>query len=92
MPIRYAARVRSTSPRSTPRPAAIDGKAGRYMSMEKGPMAVSAPMRMSQPGMLREMVCGGMGGAVRGDGVQGRASVIAWSEASRPLYHGQACV
>ncbi|MNJ65196.1 hypothetical protein D3C77_611930 [compost metagenome] len=52
------------------------GNAGRYMSMANGPIAVSAPMRMSQPGRpLRETDDGDMVIAVKRRG-QGAPAVI----------------
>jgi hypothetical protein len=42
--------VRSTWLLFAPRLLAIAGKAGKYMSMDSGPIAVSAPIKMSHPG------------------------------------------
>lgn len=81
--------MRSTSPRGTPRLAAIVGNAGRYMSMAKGPIAVSAPMRMSQPGRPREVCVGDMKvyGEQRSRDMRARLPTVACLAPSGQMYH-----
>src|SRR5262245_3889888 len=52
-------RVRCTAPASACRAAAMAGNAGRYMSIDSGPIAVSMPSSISQGGRPRIGAAGG---------------------------------